>query len=140
VVDKVLLAAKTAAIRDAVARVREMLPSNVDAFLEDRTVREVVILNVFLAIQEAIALATHWLADAGWEVPQTQGDAFSALAAQRIIDPALAGRLRAAAGLRNLIAHQYGVLDLRRVFAIASNDLDDLLALCQELAHRAGPA
>jgi hypothetical protein len=31
VVDKVLLAAKTAAIRDAVARVRETLPSNVDA-------------------------------------------------------------------------------------------------------------
>jgi uncharacterized protein YutE (UPF0331/DUF86 family) len=60
------------------------------------------------------------------------------LGAHGIIDPALAERLRAAAGLRNLIAHQYGVIDFARVFAIAARDVDDLLAYCQELARRAG--
>lgn len=139
-VDKTLVAAKTAAIRDAVRRIRETLPSDVEAFLEDRTAREVVTLNLFMAIQEAIALATHWLADAGWDVPQTQADVFSALCAHQVIDPDLSERLRSAAGLRNLIAHQYGVLDFRRIFAIASGDLDDLLALCRRLAQLAGSA
>ena len=37
----------------------------------------------------------------------------------------------------NLIAHQYGVLNLDRVFAIASRELDDLLAFCRQLAQRA---
>lgn len=74
VVDRVLLAAKTAAVRDAVVRIGSVLPPTVDEFLADRTAREVVTLNLFLAIQEAIALAAHWLADEGTEVPQSYGD------------------------------------------------------------------
>jgi uncharacterized protein YutE (UPF0331/DUF86 family) len=70
-------------------------------------------------------------------VPQTHGEAFTALAARGVIDTSLAGRLRAAAGLRNLIAHQYGVIDFRRVFVIATQDIEDLVAFCQQLARRA---
>ena len=102
VVDKVILATKVAAIRDATQRIRTVLPPTADAFLADRTSREVVTLNLFLALQESIALATHWLADEGWDVPQTHGQAFSALAERGVIDAELATRLRAAAGLRTL--------------------------------------
>ena len=45
-------------------------------------------------------------------------------------------RLATASGLRNLIAHQYGVLDWTRIHALASERLDDLLAFCDELARR----
>jgi uncharacterized protein YutE (UPF0331/DUF86 family) len=138
VVDSTVLATKLAAIRDAVARIREVLPSTAEAFLADRTAREIVTLNLFLALQECIALATHWLADEGWEVPRTQGEAFTVLGTRRVIDEALAERLRSAAGLRNLIAHQYGVIDFRRVFAIASSDLGNLIDFSQTLAQRAG--
>jgi uncharacterized protein YutE (UPF0331/DUF86 family) len=64
-------------------------------------------------------------------------EVFTALAAHGVIDEALGSRLRAAAGLRNLIAHQYGVIDFGRVFAIASDDLEDLVRFCQALAQRA---
>jgi uncharacterized protein YutE (UPF0331/DUF86 family) len=137
VVDKTILASKIAAVRDAVARIREVLPLSANEFLADRTVREVVTLNLFVAVQESISLAVHWLADEGWEVPQAHGDVFTVLAARGIIESELAARLRAAAGLRNLIAHQYGVIDPRRVFAIASQEVDDLLAFCQQIAQRA---
>jgi uncharacterized protein YutE (UPF0331/DUF86 family) len=70
-VDSVVLASKLAAIRDAVARIREVLPETPSALAADRTAREVVTLNLFLALQEAISLTTHWLADEGWEVPQS---------------------------------------------------------------------
>jgi uncharacterized protein YutE (UPF0331/DUF86 family) len=136
-VDKAILAAKLAAIRDAVARVRQVLPASAQAFTVDRTVREVVTLNLFIALQEAIALAAHWVADQGWSVPQSHGEVFTLLGERNVIDRDLARRLCAAAGLRNLIAHQYGVLNVDRVFAIAANELGDLLAFCQELARRA---
>ncbi len=136
-VDKAVLAKKLSLIRDAVARIREVLPDSVEAFRSDRTAREVVTLNLFLALQEAIALAMHWLADEGWDVPGSYGEAFAILADRSILERQLARRLSAAAGLRNLIAHQYGVVDVDRIFAIASNDLDDLLSFCQQLAHRA---
>jgi len=136
-VDEAVLAKKLAAIRDAVARIREVLPGSAEAFRENRTAREVVILNLFIALQEAIALATHWLADEGWDVPQSYGDAFAALADRHILAPDLAHRLRAASGLRNLIAHQYGAVDADRIFDLASNDVEDLLSFCRQLAQHA---
>ena len=135
-VDAAVLARKVAAIRDAVGRIREVLPETPQAFLADRTAREVVTFNLFLALQDTIALATHWLADEGVAVPDTYGDIFSTLAERGVIDAALGDRLRAAAGLRNLVAHQYGVLDFTRVHAVARVELDDLLTFCDNLAAR----
>ena len=135
-VDAAVLARKVAAIRDAVGRIREGLPETPQALLADRTAREVVTFNLFLALQDTIALATHWLADEGVAVPDTYGDIFSTLAGRGVIDTALGDRLRAAAGLRNLVAHQYGVLDFTRVHAVARAELHDLLTFCDELATR----
>jgi uncharacterized protein YutE (UPF0331/DUF86 family) len=134
VVDKTILARKLVAIRDAVDRIDDVLPDDAAAFVSDRTCREVVTLNLFLALQESIAIATHWIADAGWDVPASHGAAFTTLAERGVIDADLAERLRAAAGLRNLIAHQYGVLDFHRLFGVAQNDTDDLLAFCAQIA------
>lgn len=137
-VDKSLLARKVAAIRDAVARIRGVLPSTAEAFAADRTIREVVTFNLFVALQDAIALAAHWLADEGRAVPGSYAEVFATLGKAGVIEAGLAARLRAAAGLRNLVAHQYGVLDADRVFLVARDDLDDLLTFCQQLAVRAG--
>lgn len=137
VVDKALLASKIAAVTDALARIRSVLPSSPEAFDADRTAREVVTLNLFVAIQVCLDLATHWLADEGWDVPDTYGDAFTALAVRGVIDDGLASRLAAAAAFRNLMAHQYGVLDWRRVHALATSRASDLDAFCGALARRA---
>ncbi len=134
VVDRALLAAKIAAVRDATVRIRDVLPASVDAFMADRTVREVVTLNLFVAIQDCLDLATHWLADAGWNVPATYADVFGVLAEHGVISRELATRLAGAAAFRNLVAHQYGVLDWRRVHALAATDLGDLDRFCAVLA------
>ncbi len=135
-VDKVLLASKIAAVRDAAARIRAVLPASPDEFIADRTAREVVVLNLFVALQHCTSLAVHWLSDQGLSVPQTYGEVFRQLGEQRVIPTELADRLTAASGFRNLIAHQYGALDWARVYAIASHRLDDLLTFCDELARR----
>lgn len=135
-VDSAVLAKKLAAIRDAVARIREVLPASEQEFVQNRTAREVVILNFFVGLQEAIALATHWLADEGWDVPQSYGQAFAVLADRGILEGNLAQRLSAASGLRNLIAHQYGAVDAGRIFELASNDIEDLVSFCRQLAQQ----
>lgn len=136
-VDSALLAAKIAAVRDATSRVRAVLPGSVDAFSADRTAREVVTLNLFVAIQGCLDLAAHWLADAGWEMPATYADVFGALADHGVMPRELADRLASAAAFRNLVAHQYGALDWRRVYALAGSDLVDLDEFCAILADRA---
>jgi uncharacterized protein YutE (UPF0331/DUF86 family) len=130
VVDATVRAAKTAAILEAVRWIRENLPQ----FHEDRLARDSVILNLFVAIQEAIDLATHWVADEGWAVPTTYGAVFRVLAEHDVVEWDLAKRLGKAAGLRNLLAHQYGTIDFDRIYASASTDLDDLVTFCRILA------
>lgn len=136
-VDKTVLADKLAAVRDAVARIAEVLPATPDEFGSDRSAREIVTLNLFLALQDCIGLAAHWLADAGWVVPKSYGEVFTVLGDRGVLDRDLALRLRAAAGLRNLIAHHYGSLDMGRLFEIARSQRGDLLAFCEQLARKA---
>ena len=73
--------------------------------------------------------------DAGRSVPTGYREVFAALEADGVLAGDLASRLAGAAGLRNLIAHRYGVIDLRRIHAIASTQLDDLLAFCEAMAR-----
>ncbi|MBI2217794.1 MAG: DUF86 domain-containing protein [Candidatus Rokubacteria bacterium] len=137
-VDKSLLAAKIAAVRDAVARIRSVMPESEKLFLQDRTAREIVALNLFVGIQNCLDLASHWLADEGWDVPGTYGQIFMALADHQVIDGDLAFRVAGASGLRNLIAHQYGIVDWRRIYAVATSELEDLEAFCAALAAKGG--
>jgi uncharacterized protein YutE (UPF0331/DUF86 family) len=135
VVDATVAAAKIAAIRDAVERIRATLPSSVESFEKDRTLREVVVLNLFVALQECVSLATHWLSDAGLDVPGSYREIFTSLAYRGALPAELAQKLAAAAGFRNLVAHQYGVLDPARVHAIAASELGDLLEFCDVVSH-----
>jgi uncharacterized protein YutE (UPF0331/DUF86 family) len=135
VVDSALVASKIASVRDAVARIRSVLPASREAFAADRTAREITVLNLFVALQECLALATHWLADQGLDVPETYADVFRRLGERGAVPAPVAASLAAASGFRNLIAHQYGALDASRVYTIASERLDDLLTFCDELAR-----
>ena len=137
-IDHSILARRIAAVRDAAERIREVLPAQIEAFVADRSAREIVTLNLFVALQECLSLASHWLADEGWEVPETYAEVFRVLAERNVLDHDLAARMAEAAGLRNLIAHRYGALDWTRIHDIASHHIEDLLRFCDVLADAAG--
>jgi uncharacterized protein YutE (UPF0331/DUF86 family) len=84
-------------------------------------------------------VAHDGLADEGRQVPSGYRELFLALADRSVLSADLAARLAAAAGLRNLIAHRYGVLDWTRIHAIAAGGLDDLLEFCAEIARGVEP-
>ena len=136
-VDRTLLAKKVAAIRDATERICSILPRDLDDFQNDRTIREVVALNLFVALQGCIDLASHWVSDAGWDVPPSYRELFVLLATHRVLEPELANRLVTASGFRNLVAHQYGALDWKRVYEVARHGTNDIDAFCAALAQQA---
>lgn len=90
--DAALAAAKIAMIRDAVTRIDAVLPAELPALLSERTAREGVALKLLVAIQKCVTLASHVLADAGWGVPKTYGDSFSALAEHAVVTDDLSAR------------------------------------------------
>jgi uncharacterized protein YutE (UPF0331/DUF86 family) len=136
--DPFVLKVAVADIRDAIARIRDVLPKTADAFQRDRTAREVVVLNLFVALQSCLSIANHWLADSGRKVPAAYPDSFTAMGELGLLDAALAQRLAAASGLRNLIAHRYGVIDWQRIHDVASKELADLEQFCAAIEGRMG--
>ena len=92
----------------------------------DEDLCNAVLMDLQQAIQACIDLAAHACVDDRLGAPTTPAEALALLARHRMIDDALARRLTGAAGLRNLIVHQYGRIDLERIVEIIRNDLDDL--------------
>ena len=109
-----------------------------DAFLADPRDRDLALFYLFLAIEECIDLAAHWVADAGWAPPDDAGSTFDVLAQQGVINQRAADTLRAAVGLRNRIAHGYAMLDYRRVQTEAREGVPVLRAFFEVVARAAG--
>jgi uncharacterized protein YutE (UPF0331/DUF86 family) len=125
---------KIADVTRRVARCRELLPGSLDAFVAERTEAEALILNLFLALQATSDLALHLVGQLGLGVPGDARGAFDLLARANVVGHLLARRLAAAVGLRNRIAHEYGNLDLQRVYEAARDDLGDLVSFAAAAA------
>jgi uncharacterized protein YutE (UPF0331/DUF86 family) len=110
---------------------------DVDTFAIDRERRDLAIFYLFLAIQECLDLAAHWVADAGWGPVDDAASAFDELADRGAIARDLADPLRGAAGLRNRIAHGYAMLDYKRVHREAVAGLGSLRAFLTAVADEA---
>lgn len=100
--------------------------------------RDLAIFYLFLALQECIDLAAHWVADAGWGVPDDAGSTFDELADRGAIPRELADRLREGVGVRNRIAHGDALLDYSRVQAEALIGIPALRSFLTIVGQAAG--
>ena len=112
-----------------------MLPA--EQFLADLQRRDLALFYLFLAMQKCINLAAHWVADAGWAVPDDAGSTFDVLADRGVITRETADALRAAAGLGNRIAHGYAMLDYRRVHRESHESLPAIRVFLDQVARAA---
>ncbi len=107
-------------------RARDRSRMNAETLRDDEDLWNLVLMDVQQAIQGCIDLAVHACVDERIASPTTSAEAFVALARAKRIDHALAQDLVAAAGLRNLIVHQYGQLDADIVATAVTDRLGDL--------------
>jgi uncharacterized protein YutE (UPF0331/DUF86 family) len=80
-----------------------------------------------IAIQAALDVASHIVADDRLGEPRTNRELFDLLERYGWIPADLASSLRQMAGFRNILVHGYEIVDLAVVEEIVRNDLDDLL-------------
>lgn len=89
-----------------------------------------------VAVETCIDLAHHVIAESGWTPPTSARGAFQTLAAHGIIEPELATRLGRAAGLRNVLVHEYAEVDLAIVAGVVRDDLADLKAFAERIGRQ----
>ncbi len=82
--------------------------------------------HLHLVIECAIDVGEMVIAEQGWPRPEQNRDVFRILGERRILPAELASRLARAAGLRNMLVHQYGTLDREKVRSALVDGMADL--------------
>jgi hypothetical protein len=83
------VARATAWLDDAIVKFGE----DAATLVEDRDRRDLALFYLFLAVQECIDLAAHWVVDAGWMPADDSGSTFDELASRGVIAPSVATTL-----------------------------------------------
>lgn len=87
-----------------------------ESFLSDESLQTQAERHLQIAIQAAIDIAVHILAEDSSRSPEDYGSAFVELARIGVIDTALADDLKLATGLRNILVHAYLDVDPGRLW------------------------
>lgn len=128
--DKIL--ARLHRSEQAVARLRRVYAQGWNAYRADPDLQDISDRNLQVAIERCIDIANHIIAAQGLRLPQSSGDAFSVLAEASLLPADLAERLARAAGLRNIIVHEYLQVDRRLLFESLSQ-LSDLTEFARHM-------
>jgi uncharacterized protein YutE (UPF0331/DUF86 family) len=133
-----VVAKKIATARARLKDAHGVFNKNLEDFLADERERDLAMFYLFLAIQECIDIAAHWVADAGWGVPEDAGETFDILGEHAVISRELARALRGAVSLRNRIGHGYISVDPERVHTEYPRGADALRRFLARAAEEIG--
>jgi uncharacterized protein YutE (UPF0331/DUF86 family) len=137
-VDRDLVIAKAASVRGHLDRIAAKTGDDVQTFLGDPDRQDVVAFNLHLAVENCIDIAAHIISENGWGVPGSASEMFYVLEDKGMLNPQLTERMVKAVGLRNLIVHEYGAIDLDRLFATVRKDLGDLTTFLSAVFGKTG--
>jgi uncharacterized protein YutE (UPF0331/DUF86 family) len=123
--DRDLVAKKLALIETCVQELRSL--ARPEEIRHDVREERFVEHTLQIAIQAALDVAGHIVADERLGEPRTNRELFELLERYGWIPADLSSALRGMAGVRNILVHGYEVVDLATVEEIVKDHLDDLL-------------
>lgn len=106
-------------------RIQEVTNGNPES-LDNLDVQEIVTLNLQRAIQGAIDLAAHVVADEGWGVPQELRENFYLLSQNDVLTDELTKRLRKMVRFQNIAVHEYETINIDILKSILRHNLKDI--------------
>jgi len=126
VVDKDLVLTKAGNVKKHLIRVEKKAKADLKTFLKDLDRQEIIAFNLEVAVQNCIDIAAHIIGAEGLGVPGSTAEMFYLLEENDYLSSEITEKMIKAVGLRNLIAHEYGKIDLKQIYEISQNDYKDL--------------
>jgi uncharacterized protein YutE (UPF0331/DUF86 family) len=127
------VALKVTSLQRCVARARSAYQHAGKAFRTSYDQQDAAILNILRACETAIDLANMLIRRRQLGIPTDSRESFSILQREALLTEAMAERLKAMVGFRNLAVHQYRELDIDIVEQILQHELDELLAFAEQI-------
>jgi len=97
-----------------------------DEFVRNEDRQNMVLFALFRAAQTAVDIGQRLLASRRLGGAETYAEVFERLGQQGILSTELAERMRGWAGLRNVIAHLYRIVDLELIYRAYTQETCDL--------------
>lgn len=137
-IDKNVILDKASRVERHIKRIENKRKITVDQFLENIDIQDILLFNLQVAIQTCIDIASHIVSDEDMGVPGSTSEIFYLLQENDYINQAQTEKIVSAIGFRNIIVHEYGNLDLKRVFNIINNNTDDLREFVTTILKKCG--
>ncbi len=145
-VDDVLILKKLASLADYRSQLREYADISVHQYCSDWKVQRIVERTLQMMIELCTDIANHLIADLGLRTPQTYAETFRILGESDILASEQALVMEKMAKFRNIVVHQYEMVDAEIVVLILRKHLADFDSfseavrnqLKQSLPHQSG--
>ena len=124
---------KIQTIERCLKRIREEYVGHEDAFENNFTKQDSVILNLERASQASIDIATHIVKTKQLGLPNTSRELFDMLLAAGIINANSCRQMQGMVGFRNIAVHDYQHLNIEIVISIVEKHLGDFERFIQEI-------
>ncbi len=125
-IDKNVILDKASGIERHLKRIENKRSISLDEFINNIDVQDILLFNLQVAIQNCIDMASHIISDENMGVAGSTSEIFYLLQENDYINAELTEKIIGAVGLRNLLVHEYGHLDLKKVYDIIQNDVNYL--------------
>lgn len=117
----------------------QILPENFQQYLDDLRTKAACERYFEKIIETASDIAFLTIKELNLNTPEDDKQAFNILAKENIITNILCDKLRNAKGMRNIIAHDYGIVDDKIVFESITEELiEDVTAFIEALTKEKG--
>jgi uncharacterized protein YutE (UPF0331/DUF86 family) len=136
--DRDIIMRKLDSLARCVRRIEEKRPATLDELVGNIDTQDILSINLERAVQVSVDIGAHVIASLSVAPPETMGDVFAILAAEKLIPEETGMALQRAVGFRNLSVHAYDQVDWERVFDIVHERLDDFRKFAAAIAGIAG--
>ena len=134
--DPALIERKLESLDRCIQRINEKYPDSPNDLAEDYDRQDIIAVNLERGVQSCVDLATHLLAAGKLPLPASAAEAFRSLAAEGMIDRAIADQMAKAVGLRNIAVHEYSRLDWEQIHEYLPHALENLRGFARAIAGR----
>ena len=135
-VDPEIFSRRLEALHGYLQKLRAFRELEKDEFVREPALHDLAERYLHLAVEAALDLGNHWIADRALPTPDTNRDTFTVLETAGEIPADLAHRLRGWAGFRNILVHQYLEIDHGIAYRAITGELGDLEELASWAADK----
>jgi uncharacterized protein YutE (UPF0331/DUF86 family) len=137
-VDREIFSRRLEALHGYLEKLRAFRDVGQDEFVREPALHDLAERYLHLAVEACLDLANHWIADRALRTPDANRDTFTVLEEAGELPGNLAERLRAWAGFRNILVHEYLVINHAIAYSAIRDELGDLEALARWAVGKLG--